>query len=77
PLRVLTAGAGLEKVISDRVEQSEQGSYLAMDPETSQRIFQIMSTEVGKMINSGQQPIILSSPAIRMYLRQLLDRMMP
>ncbi|MER8170642.1 FHIPEP family type III secretion protein, partial [Acinetobacter baumannii] len=60
PLRVLTAGAGLEKAISERIEQSEQGSYLAMDPETSQRIFQNMSTEVGKMINSGQQPIILS-----------------
>lgn len=77
PLRVLTAGAGLEKAISERVEQSEQGSYLAMDPETSQRIYQSMSVEVGKMINSGQQPIILSSPAVRMYLRQLLDRMMP
>ncbi|EJL47088.1 flagellar biosynthesis protein FlhA [Brevibacillus agri] len=77
PLRVLTAGAGLEKAISERVEQSEQGSYLAMDPETSQRIFQSMSAEVSKMINSGQQPIILASPAIRMYLRQLVERMMP
>lgn len=77
PLRVLTAGAGLEKAISERVEQSEQGSYLAMDPETSQRIYHVMSSEVSKMVNSGQQPIILSSPAIRMYLRQLLDRMMP
>ncbi|CAM3402024.1 MULTISPECIES: flagellar biosynthesis protein FlhA [Brevibacillus] len=77
PLRVLTAGAGLEKAISERIEQSEQGSYLAMDPETSQRIYHVMSSEVSKMVNSGQQPIILSSPAIRMYLRQLLDRMMP
>jgi len=77
PLRVLTAGAGLEKAISERIEQSEQGSYLAMDPETSQRIYQVMSSEVSKMVNSGQQPILLSSPAIRMYLRQLLDRMMP
>jgi flagellar biosynthesis protein FlhA len=77
PLRVVTAGAGLEKAISERVEQSEQGSYLAMDPDTSQRIFQGMSAEVSKMINSGQQPILLCSPAIRMYLRQLVDRMMP
>lgn len=77
PLRVLTAGAGLEKAISERIEQSEQGSYLAMDPETSQRIYNVMSSEVSKMVNSGQQPIILASPAIRMYLRQLLDRMMP
>jgi len=77
PLRVLTAGAGLEKAISERIEQSEQGSYLAIDPETSQRIYQVMSSEVSKMVNSGQQPILLSSPAIRMYMRQLLDRMMP
>ena len=77
PLRVLTAGPGLEKAISERIQQSEQGSYLAMEPEMTQRIYQAMSSEVSKMVNSGQQPIILTSPAVRMYLRQLLDRMMP
>lgn len=77
PLRVITAGPGLEKAISERIEQTEQGSYLAMDPETSQRIYQNMSEQIGRMVNAGQQPIILSSPAIRMYLRQLMERMMP
>lgn len=77
PLRVITAGPGLEKTISEHVEQTEQGSYLAIDPETSQRIYQNMSAEVSRMVNSGQQPIILSSPAVRMYLRQLMERMMP
>ncbi|WP_035297331.1 flagellar biosynthesis protein FlhA [Brevibacillus thermoruber] len=77
PLRVITAGPGLEKAISERIEQSEQGTYLAMDPETSQRIYQSVSAEVSKMVNAGQQPIILASPAIRMYLRQLMERMMP
>ena len=51
PLRVLTAGAGLEKAISERIEQSEQGSYLAMDPETSQRIYQ---TYVGRSEQDDQ-----------------------
>ncbi|WP_232697048.1 flagellar biosynthesis protein FlhA [Brevibacillus daliensis] len=77
PLRVLTAGPTLEKVISENVEQSEQGSYLAMDPDTSQRIYQHMSEQVNRMINMGQQPIILSSPMTRMYLRQLMERIMP
>jgi flagellar biosynthesis protein FlhA len=36
-----------------------------------------MSEQVSKMVNAGQQPIVLSSPAIRMYLRQLMERMMP
>ncbi len=77
PLRVITAGPGLEKAISERIEQSEHGSYLAMDPETSQVIYQNLSEQISKMVNAGQQPILLSSPAIRMYLRQLLERMMP
>ncbi|WP_139488971.1 flagellar biosynthesis protein FlhA [Brevibacillus dissolubilis] len=77
PLRVITAGPGLEKAISERIEQSEQGSYLAMDPETSQLIFESMSEQVNRMVTLGQQPVVLSSPAIRMYLRQLMERMMP
>ncbi|WP_239565396.1 flagellar biosynthesis protein FlhA [Brevibacillus fulvus] len=77
PLRVITTGPGLEKVISDRVEQTEQGSYLALDPETSQQIYQNMTEQINKMVNAGQQPIILSSPAIRMYLRQFMERTMP
>lgn len=77
PLVVITAGPGLEKAISDRIEQTEQGSYLAMDPDTTQRIYQSMSEQVGKVAASGQQPILLASPAIRMYLRQLMERMMP
>ncbi|WP_019119134.1 flagellar biosynthesis protein FlhA [Brevibacillus massiliensis] len=77
PLRVITAGPALEKAISERIERTEQGSYLAIDPETSQRIYHSMSEEISKMVNSGQQPIVLTSPAIRMYLRQLMERMMP
>lgn len=77
PLRVITAGPGLEKIIAERVEQTEQGSVLSIEPETSQRIYESISEQVQKMLSSGQQPILLSSPAIRMYLRQLMERMMP
>ncbi|WP_047151659.1 flagellar biosynthesis protein FlhA [Aneurinibacillus tyrosinisolvens] len=77
PLRVITAGPSLEKTISDSVQQTEQGSYLAIDPDTSQHIFSALSDQVNRMLQTGQQPIILTSPAIRMYLRQLVERMMP
>nr|WP_134686213.1 flagellar biosynthesis protein FlhA [Brevibacillus migulae] len=77
PLRVITAGPGLEKAISERVEQTEQGTYLAIDPETSQQIYENLTEQVNRMVNAGQQPIILASPAIRMYMRQLMERMMP
>lgn len=76
-LRVITAGPSLEKTISECVQQTEQGSYLAMDPDLSQRIYQILSEQVQRLMNMGHQPILLTSPAIRMYTRQLLERMFP
>lgn len=77
PLQVITAGPSLEKKISDSIQQTEQGNYMAIDPDTSQRIFSALSEQVNRMLQMGQQPIILTSPAIRMYLRQLVERMMP
>ena len=35
-----------------------------------------LTEQVNKLVQSGQQPIILTSPTIRMYLRQLLERTM-
>jgi flagellar biosynthesis protein FlhA len=75
-LKVITVGPSLEKKIADSVQQTEQGSYLALDPSSTQAIFQKLTEQINKLIQSGQQPLILTSPTIRMYLRQLLDRTM-
>ncbi|WP_226654438.1 flagellar biosynthesis protein FlhA [Pseudalkalibacillus hwajinpoensis] len=77
PVKVLTAGARLEKRFAESVQQSDQGSYLALDPETSQTIYQEVLQQVNRLQQSGIQPILLTSPAIRMYLRQFLERYMP
>lgn len=75
-LKVITVGPSLEKKIAESVQQSDQGSYLALDPSSSQLIYHKLTEQVSKMIQSGQQPLILTSPTIRMYLRQLLERTM-
>ncbi|MEC0244787.1 flagellar biosynthesis protein FlhA [Paenibacillus chitinolyticus] len=75
-LRVITVGPGLEKKIADSVQQTDQGSYLAIDPSSSQVIYHKLGEQVSKMVQSGHQPVILASPTIRMYLRQLLERTM-
>lgn len=74
PLKVITVSPAVEKKIAEAVQQSDQGSYLAMDPSSSQAIYQRLTEQVNKLVQSGQQPIILTSPTIRMYLRQLLER---
>lgn len=77
PLRVITAGPGLEKVISDSIQHTEQGSYLAMDPEISQKIYRSLSDQMNRLMNMGHPPLLLTSPTIRMYMRQLIERMFP
>jgi flagellar biosynthesis protein FlhA len=75
-LKVITVGPNLEKKISESVQQSEQGSYLALDPASTQTIYQRLSEQINRLLQSGQQPIVLTSPTIRMYLRQVIERTM-
>jgi len=75
-LRVITLGAQLEKKIIDSVQQNDQGSYVSLDPVSSQQIYQRLTEQVNRLLQSGQQPIVLTSPSIRMYLRQIVARSM-
>lgn len=75
-LRVITVGPSLEKKIAESVQQSDQGSYLALDPISTQTIYQKLTEQVNRQIQSGNQPIVLASPTIRMYLRQIVERTM-
>ncbi|RUS46359.1 flagellar biosynthesis protein FlhA [Cohnella sp. AR92] len=76
PLKVITVSPTVEKKISDSVQQSDQGSYLALDPPSTQAIYSKLSEQVNRVLQLGQQPIILTSPTIRMYMRQMLERSM-
>ncbi|WP_141500763.1 flagellar biosynthesis protein FlhA [Paenibacillus luteus] len=75
-LRVITVGPQLEKKIAESVQQSEQGTYIALDPVSTQQIYQKLNEHVNRQIQSGQQPVVLASPTIRMYLRQIVERTM-
>lgn len=75
-MRVITVGPALEKKIAESVQQTDQGTYIAMDPVSTQSIFQKLSEQVNRLIQMGQQPVLLTSPAIRMYLRQVIERSM-
>ncbi len=76
-LKVIHVSPALEKEIADSVQHTEQGSYLALSPEKSQEIYDHLSKQVKKAQEMGISPLLLASPATRMYLRQLLDRILP
>ncbi|KXH79997.1 flagellar biosynthesis protein FlhA [Sporosarcina sp. HYO08] len=76
-LKVLTVSGKVEKLIADHIQQTEQGNYLTIDPSQSQEIVETIAGEVERVSLMDQSPVILCSPAIRMYLRQLTERYFP
>lgn len=76
-VNVVTLSPATEKQIADHIQQTEQGSYLAMEPSVSQQLYQKISEQVQRLTDLGEQPILLTSPALRMHVKQLVERIMP
>ncbi|MEK3978063.1 flagellar biosynthesis protein FlhA [Psychrobacillus sp. FSL K6-2836] len=76
-LKVLTVSGKVEKLIADSIQQTEHGNYLSIDPSESQAILESMAKEVERASMMEQSPIILCSPAVRMYVRQMTERYFP
>ena len=68
---VVTLDPKIEQEIMNSVKQTEQGAYLTLDPETVQEIIQSVKDEVSKLENLGKNPIIITSPIVRMYFKKL------
>ncbi len=76
-LNVITVSGKVEKLIADSVQQTEHGSYLSMDPTDSQAILESTANQIEQQSLRQQTPILLCSPAVRMYYRQLTERYFP
>ena len=68
---VVTLDPKIEQEIMASVKQTEQGSYIAMDPEKNQLIMRSVKEEIQKLENLGNNPIIITSPIVRMYFKRM------
>lgn len=75
--KVITLDPQLEQDIMDSVQHSEQGSFIALDPEKTQMIFNSLNNELSKLTSLGIQPIILTSPIVRIYFKKLIEQIAP
>jgi flagellar biosynthesis protein FlhA len=76
-LKVVTMSGKVEKMIADAIQQTEHGNYLSMDPNDSQGILEAVASQMEQLSLMEESPIILCSPAVRMYVRQLTERYFP
>lgn len=74
---VITLDPSLEQMIMDSVKQTEQGTYLALDPEITAKVYESVEQEISKLISIGRSPILLTSPIVRIYFRRLTEEQFP
>ena len=70
---VVTLDPKLEQEIMASVKQTETGAYLTLDPEKTKAIIKSVETEVAKLENLGKNPIIITSPIVRIYFKRLTE----
>ena len=68
---VVTVDPAIEQEIMNSVKNTEQGSYLSLDTERSKKIVEALGNELKKLEDMGKNPIVITSPIVRMYFRNL------
>ncbi len=70
---VVTLDPNLEQEIMGSVKQTEQGAYLTLEPEKTKSIMSSVESEIGKLEKLGKNPIVITSPIVRMYFKRLTE----
>ena len=76
-LPCITLDPTLENRIAGSVQRTDHGSYVNFDPDSMRRMINSLNAELEKINNMGYPPIVLTSPAVRLYFRKLVARSAP
>ena len=64
----------MEQIIADGIRQTETGSYLSIEPESIQKILEGIKKQIEPLLEQGIQPVLLTSPMIRIYVKRIADQ---
>jgi flagellar biosynthesis protein FlhA len=67
----------VDAALSGSLQQSDQGTQIAVDPQTAQRLLQRIGREMERMAQQGYQPVLICSSRLRLPLRRLTERSLP
>lgn len=74
---VLTLNQAFEEKLMASVQHSEQGAYVALDPDVIQSVVNNLTIEVERLAVMGLQPILVTSPIVRIYFKRLVEQYIP
>ncbi|SKB90470.1 flagellar biosynthesis protein FlhA [Lachnospiraceae bacterium] len=70
---VVTLDPKVEQEIMGSVKQTEQGAYLTLQPDRTKAIIQSTEKEIKKLEDVGKNPIVITSPIVRIYFKKLSE----
>lgn len=76
-IRVITLDSEVERVIINSISKNEQGTYLSLDPQTTQKIISKLMDCITKVKDIINIPIVLTSPVVRIYFSKMLEQFYP
>ncbi len=76
-ITVVMISPDIEESINKSVQHTEFESFVAADPILVQAMVSDLQKFVPTFMAKGQQPIVLCSPNVRIYLRKLLEKFFP
>lgn len=76
-LKVISLDAKVENLIMSAVKKMDSGSYLALDQDSIQKIIMATTTQIDRIREIVQVPVILTSPIVRIYYKKLIDQFCP
>ncbi len=76
-IRVITLDSEVERVIVNSISKNDQGTFLSLDPQTTQKIVSRLLECITKVKDVINVPIILTSPLVRIYFSKMLEQFYP
>ncbi len=76
-IKVISLDQSVENAILNAAKKNEHGTYLALEPQVVQMIVEEVSQQIEKLKALITQPIVLTSPIVRIYFKRLIDQFIP
>jgi flagellar biosynthesis protein FlhA len=76
-ITVATLSPDIEDLVARNIQKSMQGSFPAVDPDTTGRILNSIKGVLDSVYFYDNQPVILVSPKIRPAFRKLIEMVFP
>ena len=73
----LTVSPRVEHLISESIESTVAGIKVAIPPDVAHRLIEGMAALIDGMVSNDQQPLVLTSPTIRLAFRRLTETTFP